>query len=428
MTRRLVLMGSGETTPTMVETHKRVLGALGPDPDAVLLDTPYGFQENAGEITERTVNYFARNVEATIRPVTLRSVAGVSTAVLESAIERVAEADWVFAGPGSPTYLLRQWGQSRLPDVLRDRLARPGAMVFASAAVCTLGTHTLPVYEIYKVGQAPAWEPGLEVLAAAGLRCVAIPHFDNAEGGTHDTRYCYLGEQRLRLLEDQLPDDVWVLGIDEHTAMVVDLDDDTVTVEGRGGVTIRRRGASTVIPAGQRTTLAEIRAVAAGTSADTPRGLSSAPPAAAVEVVAPADAAPPGGLLEAVAPHTAAFEQALGDDDAIGAADAVLAVERAIHEWGADTQQSDEVDRARDLLRRMVVRLARVAQQGLHDHRRLVAAPVETLLDLRRQARSDRDFATADHIRDALAAGGVEVRDTPDGAEWDFDEERTGRN
>jgi cysteinyl-tRNA synthetase len=79
-------------------------------------------------------------------------------------------------------------------------------------------------------------------------------------------------------------------------------------------------------------------------------------------------------------------------------------------------------------MRRLVVKLARVAQQGLHDHRRLVATPVETLLDLRRQARTDRDFATADQIRDALAAGGVEVRDTPDGAEWDFDEERTGSN
>jgi cyanophycinase-like exopeptidase len=416
-------MGSGETTPTMVETHKRVLGALGPDPDAVLLDTPYGFQENADEITERTVAYFARNVEATVRPVTLRSVGAVSTAVLETAIERIAEADWVFAGPGSPTYLLHQWAQSRLPDVLKARLGRAGAMVFASAAVCTLGTHTLPVYEIYKVGQTPRWEPGLEVLVAAGLRCVAIPHFDNAEGGTHDTRYCYLGEQRLRFLEEQLPDDVWVLGIDEHTAMIVDLEEDTVTVEGRGGVTVRRRDGSTVIAAGQRTTLAEMRAIATGASGGTTSTAPATPPEPA-----PDEPAPPGGLLEAVEPHAAAFERALADDDAIGAADAVLAIERTIHEWAADTQQSDEVGRARDLMRRLVVKLARVAQQGLHDHRRLVATPVETLLDLRRQARTDRDYATADQIRDALAAGGVEVRDTPDGAEWDFDEERTGSN
>jgi len=422
VTRRLVLMGSGETTPTMVETHKRVLGAVGPDADAVLLDTPYGFQENAAEITDRTVAYFARSVGATVTPVQLRSVADVSTATLEAAIERVAEADWVFAGPGSPTYLLHEWAQSRLPDVLAARLERPGAMVFASAAVCTLGTHTLPVYEIYKVGRTPAWEPGLDLLGAAGLRCVAIPHFDNAEGGTHDTRYCYLGERRLRHLEQQLPDDVWVLGIDEHTAMVVDLDDGSVTVEGRGGVTVRRRDGATVVPAGKTTSLDELRALGGGTTAGS------------VEVASGRDTAPPTdghggaatGPLGAVEAHAEAFERALADDDAIAAADAILAVEDAIHAWSADTQQSDELDRAREILRRLVVRLARVTQQGLHDHRELVAAPVETLLDLRRQARTERDFATADQIRDALAAGGVEVRDTPDGAEWDFDERRNG--
>jgi hypothetical protein len=38
-----------------------------------------------------------------------------------------------------------------------------------------------------------------------------IPHYDNTEGGTHDTRYCYLGERRLRLIESELPDDAAVL-------------------------------------------------------------------------------------------------------------------------------------------------------------------------------------------------------------------------
>ena len=43
--RLLVIMGSGETSPTMVQTHREVLGRLGPPPvPAVLLDTPFGFQ------------------------------------------------------------------------------------------------------------------------------------------------------------------------------------------------------------------------------------------------------------------------------------------------------------------------------------------------------------------------------------------------
>ena len=39
-------------------------------------------------------------------------------------------------------------------------------------------------------------------------------------------------------------------------------------------------------------------------------------------------------------------------------------------------------------------------------------------LDRRQQARSARDFATADEVRDRLAAAGVDVTDTADGPQW----------
>ncbi|WP_370326977.1 cysteine--tRNA ligase [Euzebya sp.] len=47
-----------------------------------------------------------------------------------------------------------------------------------------------------------------------------------------------------------------------------------------------------------------------------------------------------------------------------------------------------------------------------------VAPLVEVLLELRAQARQDRDFATSDRIRDALTAGGIVVEDSRDGARW----------
>ena len=61
MNGRLVIMGSGETAPTMVEVHRATLRAAGEGP-SLLLDTPYGFQENADDITEKAVAYFGRNV------------------------------------------------------------------------------------------------------------------------------------------------------------------------------------------------------------------------------------------------------------------------------------------------------------------------------------------------------------------------------
>lgn len=43
---------------------------------------------------------------------------------------------------------------------------------------------------------------------------------------------------------------------------------------------------------------------------------------------------------------------------------------------------------------------------------------VRSQIEARAQARADKDWATADRIRDALAAAGVVVEDGADGATW----------
>ena len=132
-------------------------------------------------------------------------------------------------------------------------------MVFASAAALTLGVVTVPVYEVYKVGEEPRWLDGLDVLGrATGLRAAVVPHFDNTEGGTHDTRFCYLGERRLRMLEEQLPEGAFVLGVDEHTGLVLDLDTGEGRVVGRGRVSVRAGGETWTFPAGGTVTVAEL--------------------------------------------------------------------------------------------------------------------------------------------------------------------------
>ena len=157
----------------------------------------------------------------------------------------------MFAGPGSPSYALAHWRAGPVAAALRDRvLAGHGLTVLASAAAATAGRFTVPVYEIYKAGGALRWLPGLDLLGLLGLTVAVIPHYDNAEGGRHDTRHCYLGEQRLAAMERELPADAAVLGVDEHTAMLIDLQTEGIEVRGRGGVTIRRAGDSVVLPSG----------------------------------------------------------------------------------------------------------------------------------------------------------------------------------
>ena len=97
---------------------------------------------------------------------------------------------------------------------------------------------------------------------------------------------------------------------------------------------------------------------------------------------------------------------------------AILELESAIVEWSRDTLQSDDIDRARAALRSMIVRLGAAATEGVRDVRDVLGPVVEAALAARVVARSEKAFAVSDAIRDELAAAGIEVRDTADGAEW----------
>ena len=135
--RILTIMGSGETTPTMARVHRAVLDRLGERPvPAVVLDTPYGFQENAEDITARTVEYFRTTVGAPFAVASFRS-ADADALTRETALVRIREARLVFTGPGSPSYALRQWSGSEIPRLLAEKLARGGAVTMASAAALT---------------------------------------------------------------------------------------------------------------------------------------------------------------------------------------------------------------------------------------------------------------------------------------------------
>ena len=411
--RLLTVMGSGETAPTMVKLHRELIARAGTP--AVMLDTPFGFQANADDLVAKAQAYFADSVGAQVDLASYRTAARATGIELERMLARLRAACYVFAGPGSPTYALRQWAGSRVVDVLREKLATGGAVTFASAAALTLGVATVPVYEIYKAGEDLRWLPGLDLLAATGLRAVVIPHYDNAEGGHHDTRFCYLGERRLAAMERELPDDVVVLGVDEHTAVTFDLDTGTATVHGLGVLTLRTRERSTILPAGEVTTVDALRALAAGDATPVRATAPTASPAVAPVV----DASPTGSpLLDAIAGCEREFDAALAARDVAAAVDAVLSVEAHIDAWSHDSLQSDERDRARDALRSMVVRLGDVAATGAADPRDVVAPYVDLLLDLRRAARDEQRWADSDRVRDGLAAAGVEVRDTAAGVTW----------
>jgi len=405
--RILAIMGSGETSPTMVKTHRQLIGRL-TQPNAVVLDTPYGFQENAPELALRAVEYFDVSVNTVISPLGLTRMIDADPLVVQQGLSALTDADYVFAGPGSPTYALRQWKNTQVSHILHEKLQRGGIVTFASAAALTLGTRTVPVYEIYKCGEEPYWLEGLNLLSELGIPAVVIPHYNNAEGGHHDTRFCYLGEARLHMLEQLLDEGEYVLGIDEHTGIVIDLNERTAEVVGNGVVTLRVKGNSTTFASGEVLSLEQLQNPTVTPSA-TP------PPSVVVQEVPEVVAT---SLVAVAQQRRDEFESALAAGDANGATRAVLELENDIKLWSSDTLTGSDADAAREILRSMIVKLGTAATGGLEDPRERVAPYVEALLAIRKIVRAEKRFDLSDIVRDALALAHIEVRDTPDGVEW----------
>lgn len=421
--RILTIMGSGETAPTMVTTHRALVARLAPDVNAVVIDTPFGFQENAADLAARAAEYFhtSINVDLHIPHLTRFHDTHIPSdpVAIERGLNMLDKANYIFAGPGSPTYALRQWKDTPIADIICGKLQKGGIVTFASAAAVTLGKYAVPVYEIYKVGQDVHRLDGLDILSSIGINAVVIPHYDNTEGANHDTRFCYLGESRLQLFEEMLDPETYVLGVDEHTGLVIDLDAEEATVVGNGTVTLRVRDTSHVFPTGSQVpvdVLRDPRDRSRTTTHSTPTTAPQTTPVPADD----SDSSTATSLRGVADLLKKSFDAAIEERNADNALRACLDLENAIHEWSRDTLQGDDADHARSVLRLMITQLGDAAQSGVRDPREVVAPWVDALLSIRAIVRAEKRYDLSDLIRDVFAERDIEVRDTADGVEWDL--------
>jgi hypothetical protein len=356
----LALLGSGETAPGMTKIHRELLEPIA-DLEAVNLDTAYGFQLNVPQMSEKLEEYFSTSLHVSLTSLHFSSYERSTDLERVLFKEQVRHANYVFAGPGSPTYALAQWEPLHFGDDLLSVLDKGGTLCISSAASLTLGAFTAPIYEIYKVGdQHPRWRDGLNVLGALGIDCVVIPHFDNSEGGNYDTRFCYLGEPRLLELESQLPDGVATLGVDEHTAVILDFSRDTLSVKGRANGYWRVNGETLVLKNATTIELSELR-----THSAAPR---STTPTVVPDVDLPTELA----------------ETAAGGGEA-----GLVALAR-------------------------LVQMAQTGGEGFIDP----AALVEGVLKARVAARAQGQYELADELRNVMVNAGIDVQDTPSGTTW----------
>jgi hypothetical protein len=247
----ITLIGSGEMSPGMSKIHQTLMSAIKGPVRAVFIDTPAGFQLNVQQISEKAAQYFNKHFGMNLTIASFRSASDATVEETDRALAAIKEANYILAGPGSPTYAAQNWANSPILKALLSRLSHGAHLVFASAASIAIGAFALPVYEIYKVGEPPIWAKGLNLLQPFGYEPIIIPHWNNTEGGSHDTRFCFMGYSRLKVLEDQLPDDACIIGIDEYTALKMDLHQKQGYVMGAGNMTLRRRRKEVTFPSGK---------------------------------------------------------------------------------------------------------------------------------------------------------------------------------
>lgn len=120
--------------------------------------------------------------------------------------------------------------------------------------------------------------------------------------------------------------------------------------------------------------------------------------------------------VDGLSRYETAFIDAMDDD--LNTADAISAIFDLVRD--ANTEIRDDspkamIQAALDLFENLtdVLGIARVKEADSADD-----AKIEELIAKRTEARKNRDFATADAIRDELLAMGIEIKDTRDGVRW----------
>ena len=404
----IAIMGSGETTDSMVRVHRYLLEKLSPPARAVFIDTPAGFQMNADDLFEKSREYFLKRLNQPLERASFKSAKNVSTYEAEKAFQVLREADYIFVGPGSPTYALRNWMGTPIPQILRERIRLGACFVAASAAALTLGRFTLPVYEVYKVGEEAHWVEGLDLLGQFGLPLVVIPHWNNAEGGTHDTRFCYMGEPRLIRLETMLPPGTPILGVDEHTACILDFSSGQVLIRGVGGVTLRHGGDQKVFRDGETLSLEKFRKMALSC-------LPEGPPVSAKVQTTEPGAEP---FMLQVRSLQEAFGRHLQEHRPDSLIHDLIALDKLIWKSCREFEDEEKISDAREIFRGMIVQLGLRLDELPNDVPSALAPLMDILLEIRGRLRSAKQWELSDFIRDRLAQAGIVVEDAAQGPKW----------
>jgi cyanophycinase-like exopeptidase len=402
----LALIGSGELSDSMAEVHRSLMARIGEPARPVFIDTPAGFELNVDLIDDKAVKYFRRNLNLDLAVARYRSEAD-SPAQIAEALTAIRRANYIFAGPGSASYAVRMWRDSKIWQAVMERWQDGAMLIFSSAAAITMGEFALPVYEIYKVGEPLHWIDGLNFLSKFGVRAAVVPHWNNNSGDQHDTRFCFMGAPRFAALETMLNNDAVVIGIDEYSGLCFDPATCKADVFGTGQVALRKHGHQTLFSKGQQISFDNNEVDAAP---DVPLAASESLPVGDVD-----ENAANNDITEL----RNRVQDAITVHDLEGAVNALVALSLVA---GAGLEQGiyNRAELAVQALQAVIPHLANVtaAASVQDEHKSRQAALLDALIYARAELRKSKNWAASDQLRDQITALGYILADTPTGTTW----------
>ena len=88
---------------------------------------------------------------------------------------------------------------------------------------------------------------------------------------------------------------------------------------------------------------------------------------------------------------------------------------------GQQTISAADLDELRRVMHLYVFDILGLRDDLAGDNNRLLGQLIDTVLDIRMQAKQAKDWATSDRIRDSLPALGIKVKDRKDGSDWELE-------
>lgn len=259
---RIAFLGSGETSLAGGRIFESLARLLSTPLRIAILETPAGFELNASLVAGRVGEFLKtrlQNYKPIIDLIPARKQGTKYSPDNLEVLQPLLQANMIFMGPGSPSYVARQLRSTLAWDIIRARHRQGATLVFASAATISIGKWVIPVYEIYKVGEDVHVKDGLDFFADFGMHLSFVPHWNNTDGGIDlDTSRCFIGMERFEQWRKLTPSENIVVGLDEHSGVIIDFEKNACDVHGVSSVSVLKQNETKIYPADSSFSLGEL--------------------------------------------------------------------------------------------------------------------------------------------------------------------------